>query len=195
MNTKETIMLEEYKLIKDECKHYFEYAYKNLSIIFAFFSAAVVFGFDTGIDYFPRLLIFLYIVPICGYVFGLLYFYCFSALAKLGYSEALLEAKLKEKGLSEYTKRSKQYKLGYFLAYGTSFAFFLLVPVVSILIGSSNIEDNTNLFFHQYSQLENIFLYKACWGFYIIYIIFSVLIFIEMGTVIKKTKMLKYRRQ
>lgn len=180
--------LEEYKLVKDECKHYFDFAYRNMSMAIAFFATITVFGLSVETNYFSKQAIFLYVLPVCGYVFGLLYFYCYSALAKLSYSEAVLEQKMKEKGFIGYTKVNKTYKAGYIVSYGTSYAFFLVVPLISIIIGQNSIDEVKNivLFGHSCSCVDALVLKVIPWGFYGIYCIFSIIIFCEMGRLMKK---------
>ena len=184
------LIFEEYKIVNAGSDHYFDYMYRNLSMAILFFTTAFLFALSKDIEYFALILVFLYIIPIFGYIFGLLYFYCISALAKLGYNAVCIEKELKGVGISGYVKENKKYKVGYVLSYGTSLVLYIVVPLISLIIGRGYIDGNKNssLFFHENIVIEDLILNKLPLFCYVIYILFAVLIFREIWELMKKTE-------
>ena len=146
---KQEDILRELELADRNCQRYFDRMYKILEFTFAAIIAivSVGFGFYTKdkVDDFVSYL-FLYVIPVCMYVFGVLYLYNGYALSVYGLSAEILHSKIYEtKGSrqKEFDKCMRNYVLTLpsltVLSYGLTVVFFVLFPRASIWFGASDI--------------------------------------------------------
>lgn len=185
-------LFEQYKMVNSGCEKYFDFLYRKISVSIVFFTTTVLYALNEDTTYIAKELLFLYIIPIFGYLFGLLYCYDISAIAKLGLHTVCIENELKSKNKKfiSYISENKKYKKGYILSYGTSLIFYMVMPLITIILGIGQITEvgNKELFFHQYILIKIFLLYVAPWMFYVIYVVFCVIIFMEIHTLMKKTR-------
>ena len=170
---------EEYKMLMSTSEHYFDYLYRTLTIALTFFSAISTLLFNVKASVFVKYLGFNFLLPILMYIFGLLYAYNICVLARSGALAVKMEKQLKEKDESfeGWVKYSKIKNSGFVLAYGTAFAFFILLPLLSIFLAPQCVVQSSNIkllsFFLNITIMDTPFLAEL---FYAIYIVFLLVI-------------------
>ena len=138
-------ILRKYNIARENCKQYFERMYKILEFSLGLMVAVI--GIDSGVlvgnrsEVLEENLIFLYILPICLFVLGMLYTYNAYSLAVYGNEAETLNKKyyegceFGEKAQITFVNRYiKTDSSCAFAAYGVCLIFYFAMPLFSILI-------------------------------------------------------------
>lgn len=192
------LLANEYTNVSDNAGRYLDYMYRSISISMVFFTTVGLYGLGSGIEYFAKELIFLYIIPIFAYIFGLIYAYNIEALAKIGYILVKLEIELrihtyigtKEDIYLGHVAYGKRINLGYVLSYGTVLALYIILPIFSVFIGIKHI-DKTKEIFTNNNIIEALLVNYIPFIFYFIYFIFIGVIITEIAGIMNSTKKIK----
>ena len=143
----------EYDVARENCKLYFERMYKILEFSLGVMIAVI--GIDVGVlggsqstDSFGHI-IFLYILPVCLFILGLLYTYNAYSLAVYGNEAQALRKELYSKTsgkseidgiMREYIKTNPRYTKK---CYGVCLVFYIVAPLVSVIYGCKRILENS----------------------------------------------------
>lgn len=163
-------IIREFEFEHNRCQSYFDLMYKTLQFVFVAIVALVVGVFSSDDNPELQNLIMCLILPICMYVFGIMYAYNAYALAACGERAEILHSNIykcthnfeleKNKRLSEilplYIICDRKITL---IAYGIPLGFYLTVPVASYLVGMLFFPVYSNLFFEVCPIICLIFYY------------------------------------
>lgn len=97
-------------LVKSEYDHaylesqkYYDLIFRTINIYIAFFTTVTVFALDGNkVDEYAKQLIFLIIIPVITYIFGLFYCYYIFAVAKVAYFMTNCEIRIQNLGYAHY---------------------------------------------------------------------------------------------
>lgn len=153
---KEIDYFREFTFEHGRCQSYFDLMYKTLQFTFA--AIITVFGIAFGFlsdkaEY--AALMFFYILPVCLYVFGVMYAYNAYALAVCGKRAEILHKKVycdvEETDeatliLKKYVNSSRFITL---ISYGVPLGFYFVIPLASILYSLIECKVKGNIFFYE----------------------------------------------
>lgn len=160
-------VIREFNIAKERCDSYFDYLYKVLqfsiaAIIAIIVAAAQLFGHDaSGIKNIDdiRAIILSYILPICTYIFGVMYAYNAYALTVCGKHAEMLHNKIYEfksegeiKDISNYPNIKKYIVTNRSVTifpYGLQLAFYMGFPLASNAFSAVLCENISNFFFYR----------------------------------------------
>lgn len=160
-------LIREFNIAKESCDSYFDYLYKVLqfsiaAIIAIIVAAAQLFGNDaSGIENIDdiRAIILSYILPICTYIFGVMYAYNAYALTVCGKHAEQLHNKIYEfKSVGENKAISNCPDIKKYIVtnrsvtifpYGLQLAFYMGFPVASNVFSIILCKDTSNFFFYR----------------------------------------------
>lgn len=141
-NSMDEIAKREFDFEHARCQGYIDCLYKTLEFTFAALIATVGIGFgfsDPSNQETFGVAVFAYVLPICIYVFGVMYAYNSYALAICGKRAELLHSRMyrfSEQDV-QFTNLVNKYVLAdrflTMLAYGVPLGFYLTIPTVSIV--------------------------------------------------------------
>lgn len=138
-----TDLIREFEFEHNRCQSYFELMYKTLQFSFAAIVALLVFALGKENYQGNSIMIFQLILPICIYVFGIMYAYNAYALAVCGERAEILHSHIYASGqniltgemgriLKIYVATDRKVTL---LSYGVSLGFYLVIPIASCILG------------------------------------------------------------
>ena len=190
----------DYNIARENCKLYFERMYKILE--FSLGVMVAVIGIDSGwlggnkLEIFEGDVVFLYVLPTCLFVLGLLYTYNAYSLAVYGNEADALRRELYEYH-GEYGQNSNASTCRYIktnsacaiIAYGTCSAFYILAPKFSILFAWHRYFEKTNLrcdntifgrLKHVLDMVEDIYYMLPC-VLFVVYCIALCVLIVALG--------------
>ena len=143
-DSKKTDLIREFEFEHNRCQSYFDLMYKTLEFSFAAIVAIVVLGFgmcdvqkEIPTEY--TALIFCYVLPVCLYVFGIMYAYNAYAMTLSGERAEKIHKRIYEKSnfkdfksdISKYVISNRWITM---FAYGTFLGFYIVIPPASIAL-------------------------------------------------------------
>ena len=145
-DSKKNDLIREFEFEHNRCQSYFDLMYRILEFSFAAIAAIVVLGFGMcdAQQKIPQQyisLIFSYVLPVCLYVFGVMYTYNVYAMIICGARAAIIHKEIYsttelnslKTTMSEYIISNKLVSA---LSYGVALCFYLAVPLASIIISN-----------------------------------------------------------
>lgn len=137
----------EFELEHNRCQAYFDLMYRTLQFVFVAIVALAVCAFTNDADPELKNLILCLVLPICIYVFGIMYTYNAYALTVCGKRAEVLHSKAfhcveEEQNeheqefvgvLSKYVVTDRKIT---FVAYGVPLGFYLVMPAASCYVGN-----------------------------------------------------------
>ena len=175
-------ILREFNIITGISERYFDLMYKILQFTFAAIIAIVGIGFgffneeNTSKQYCS--IIFSYVLPVCMYVFGIMYTYNAYALALCGKKAEYLHNKLyqgKHSNNKQFSELMRKYvitnRVITLLSYGVPLGFYIVIPAASICLSCKVFSVSKQLFL--YHILPVIFLW--------IYVVLMLVLIIGIG--------------
>ncbi|MDR1060367.1 MAG: hypothetical protein LBL83_03945, partial [Clostridiales bacterium] len=135
------IVMKEYNQYCTESNRYFDYLYRTINFFIVAIAAIIVFGLKDA-QGFAYQVVFLFIIPVIVYIFGLFYLYNGLAIAKLSLMQIKCELRIRKLCMVAYNKKLfygwilsiKNKRDGFLLPYGTLLMLFMLFPVISICL-------------------------------------------------------------
>lgn len=147
-------LIRDLELENNRTKTYFDLMYKILQFTFVAIIALLAIIFNSNINIFNLRILLQYILPICMYVFGMMYIYNAYALAISGERAEILQFliyediddKNKFKSIvSKYICTNRKITL---ISYGVPLGFYILMPFASCLFATIKTESFKCLFFN-----------------------------------------------
>lgn len=178
LNDKKDDLIREFEFEHNRCQSYFDLMYKTLEFSFAAIVAIVVLGFgmcdvqkDIPTKY--TALIFCYVLPVCLYVFGIMYAYNAYAMTLSGERAEKMHKKIYEKSnwedfksdISKYVISNRWITM---FAYGTFLGFYIVIPPASIILSIEFFKVESSVFLYQVLPFILLAIY---------YIILTIIIF------------------
>ena len=159
INDKKEDLIREFEFEHNRCQSYFDLMYKTLEFSFAAIVAIVVLGFgmcdvqkDIPTKY--TALIFCYVLPVCLYVFGIMYAYNAYDMTLSGERAEKMHKKIYENSnwedfksdISKYVISNRWITM---FAYGTFLGFFIVIPPASIILSIEFFKVESSVFLYQ----------------------------------------------
>lgn len=143
-DSKKSDMIREFEFEHNRCQSYFDLMYKILEFSFVAIVGIIVLGFGMC-DIQQKIptkyiaLIFCYVLPVCLYVFGIMYAYNAYAMTLSGERAEEIHRKIYENlnwedvksDISKYVITNRWITM---LAYGTFLGFYIFVPLASVIL-------------------------------------------------------------
>lgn len=152
-------LIREFEFEHNRCQSYFDLMYKTLEFSFAAIVAIVVLGFgmcdvqkEIPTEY--TALIFCYVLPVCLYVFGIMYAYNAYAMTLSGERAEKIHKRIYEKlNIKDFKSDISKYVISNrwitMFAYGTFLGFYIVIPPASIALSIKFFTVESSLFWYK----------------------------------------------
>jgi hypothetical protein len=190
------IILEEYKISCNGTDKYFDYLYRTIQFFLMALAAIFVYSLKEAAGFAYEFL-FMLIVPMIGYIFGLFYCYNGYSIAKHALFQKECEEKIKiltkiayrNNGFRGWTHFVTQKRDGFLLPYGTLLMFFVLMPAACIFLSFQDIRAVPFAFtFRIPPTFSSVPLLILSVAFYAVFLVFMAVIIAQTWSLLKKVE-------